>query len=34
MFEMAKLCRFGIRDRGSELVLDDDLFLDDLSDDA
>ena len=33
LFEIAKLCRFGIRDRGSGLVLDDDLFLAELHDD-
>ena len=33
MFEMAKLCRFGIRDKGAKLVLDKELFLADLADD-
>jgi len=27
LFEIAKLCRFGIRDEGSRTILDDDLFL-------
>jgi len=30
LFEIAKLCRFGIRDHGSRLALDDDLFLDEM----
>ena len=30
LFEIAKLCRFGIRDKGDRLTLDDDLFLEDM----
>ena len=34
LFEIAKLCRFGIRDRGKDLTLDDDLFLQELPDES
>lgn len=33
MFEMAKLCRFGVRDCGKQLILDEEVFLADRSED-